>query len=113
MVAVAVLGLLVWLYPAWAEWSLQNGFYSSRLSQGQVIRTGPAVQAAPATEDEGGLKVVGVESWSLPAGTACLVLNDYAVDEDDCHSDRNIRVRILEGPHEGGLALIQRIFLRK
>jgi hypothetical protein len=97
MVVVAIVGGIAWGYSLCQEWTLGHGLFSSVLASGKVV----------ATRD-----VVVVQDRSISGGTACLVLKDYARDEDDCDSSRSIEVRILEGPHKDEIAYIVRFNLR-
>jgi hypothetical protein len=99
MIAVAVVALIAWAYSAWQEWTL-NGAFTSILSNGQLVAT-------RFTIDRG-----DPDRWSIAGGTSCLVLQDYAVDEDDCTPSRPIHVRILEGPHKNKITDINRDELR-
>lgn len=77
------------------EWVLFQGFYSRVLDDGQVVVTRYPVDS----EDR---------AITIPRGTTCVVVADYAVDEDDARPDRSIRVRVLGGQHKDAIVDVER-----
>ena len=80
------------------------GPFTDQLTRGEKFITQLAYRASSSE---------GRVDGPIPPGTACVVVWDGAFDTDSCSDDRPIEVNILDGPHAGKLALIERIYLRR
>jgi hypothetical protein len=88
-----------------------HGAFTDKLSPNQSVITQFTTQAESSSGDGTGSR--SGERWSVPPGTECSVVMDWAIDADACSEGRGIEVRILKGPHAGEFALIERIYLRR
>ncbi len=91
-----------------AEWREEtwHGPFSDQLALGEIVMLWHASQAR--AEEDSDLGCNSLELLSLGKGVICEVVKDNVCDADSCDLFREITVRIMNGPHQGKHALIQR-----
>ncbi|MHB1558771.1 MAG: hypothetical protein ACYC61_15060 [Isosphaeraceae bacterium] len=94
----------------WEE-DTYNGPFTDALPRGTTMVTQQPTTAAPCWPD--GALQVAATPWSMAEGGTCVVLSDDILDDDDCSPLREVLVRLLDGPHEGEIACVGRIDLRR
>jgi hypothetical protein len=98
------------LSTPWEE-ATYLGPFTDKLPSGTLVRTRHSLIA---TSPQHGTVTADVgERWAIREGTACVVVSDRVIDDDDCYAFRTIEVRMLEGPYKGKLTSVKRIHLYK
>ena len=97
------------LWP-WPE-STYYGPFTDQLQSGQAVMIRQAAVAAP-SDTQGRRRGAG-EAWRVAPGLAVTVIRDWAGDVDDCDPFREILIRFVESPHQGELALVDRVYSRR
>lgn len=95
----------------WDEATL-HGPFTDRLEADQAVVVKWPARLVPEEWTGRGRPDV-LDSTPIAPGTPCVVLKDWANDSDNCANNRDILVRIQDGPHRGEVGGIDRIYLRR
>jgi hypothetical protein len=94
----------------WGE-ATTYGPFTDNLPGGQSVVVRQAARAvASDLEGRGG---ENAERWHTAQGTLAVVMKDWAADADTCGEFRDILVRFIDGPRQGEIGRVGRIYLRR
>jgi hypothetical protein len=88
-----------------------NGPFTDQLTEGESVilrQEAEAIPAGPGESRRGDRK-----DWKVPRGIVGVVLSDCAGDADGCSPFRGIQLRFADGPREGEIASVERVYLSR